>query len=33
MLRATLHLAESDPDCAEVLADIRASASTTPRAA
>lgn len=35
MLRATLHLAESDPDCAEVLADLRASGGTnaTPRAA
>ena len=32
MLRATLHLAESDPDCAEVLADLR-STIAPPKAA
>ncbi|PWK62135.1 UTP--glucose-1-phosphate uridylyltransferase [Roseicyclus mahoneyensis] len=33
MLRATLHLAESDPECAAVLADLRGSSTAPPRAA
>jgi UTP-glucose-1-phosphate uridylyltransferase len=33
MLRATLHLAAEDPDCAAVLDDLRGSTPATPRAA
>lgn len=33
MLRATLHLAENDPDCAAVLAELRATGTTAPQAA